>query len=96
MGIGLGRDKEKEREKGSSSGVTKKSFANIDTRLDCLKTRTMKLQIKELLGIGKDFADSIKFLYQDDDDKMLAALDQGDFEAIQPDAQIDKTAKFKE
>ena len=35
MGIGLGRDKEKEREKGSSSGVTKKSFANTDTRLDC-------------------------------------------------------------
>jgi hypothetical protein len=36
----------------------------------------MKFQINELLSNGKDFADSIKFLAQEETDKMIEALDK--------------------
>lgn len=55
----------------------------------------MRLQLKELLGLGRDFADSIKFLHQEEDDKMIAALDNANLERVEPDSKVDKTSKFK-
>lgn len=56
----------------------------------------MKFQINELLSNGKDFADSIKFLAQEDADKMLEALGKNGLIAEEVDPHVDKTLKFKE
>lgn len=56
----------------------------------------MKFQINELLSNGKDFADSIKFLAQEETDKMIEALDKNGLIAEQADPNVDKTLKFKE
>lgn len=56
----------------------------------------MKFQINELLSDGKDFADSIKFLFQEESDRMLEALEENGLLPVEVDPHIDKTMKFKE